>query len=271
MFVDSHLYLPKYNLPRLALGMDSENSNPADALTNRESEQRYTLKDWAPDDRPRERFVNRGREAMSDAELLAIIIGQGCRNYTAIDLARELLNRCDQQIVRLGRMEIQELQHIKGIGQAKAVSIAAALELGRRRREITPTPIGAALNNSHEIYARYRHRFDDLQHEEFRILLLNRALRPIADRSIGVGGLHQAVADASKILREAIIHRASSMILMHNHPSGNLEPSEADRVLTERISKSASLFGCHLVDHLIFSDRGYYSFADQTEPSLLGL
>ncbi|MFZ9939462.1 MAG: RadC family protein [Bacteroidia bacterium] len=251
--------------------MESDITPAADNTPIREHDQRQTLKDWAPDDRPRERFVNRGRESMSDAELLAIIIGQGCRNYTALDLARELLTRCDQQIARLGQMEIKELQNIKGIGQAKAVCIAAALELGRRRREITPSPIGTALNNSQEIYKRYRHRFDDLQHEEFRILLLNRALRPIADRTIGVGGLHQAVADASKILREAIIHRASSMILMHNHPSGNLVPSDADRALTERIAKSSRLFGCHLVDHLIFSDRGYYSFADQAEPSLLGL
>lgn len=251
--------------------MDTDIPKVADTSARREHDQRPTLKDWAPDDRPRERFVNKGRESMSDAELLAIIIGQGCRNNTALDLARELLNRCDQQIARLGQMDIQELQHIKGIGQAKAVSIAAALELGRRRREIAPAQFGSALNNSQEIYKRYRHRFDDLQHEEFRILLLNRALRPIADRTIGVGGLHQAVADASKILREAIIHRASSLILMHNHPSGNLVPSEADRALTERIAKSSRLFGCHLVDHLIFSDRGYYSFADQTEPSLLGL
>ena len=251
--------------------MKTENPKSSDASQGSEPDHRHTLKDWAPDDRPRERFVNQGRDSISDAELLAIIIGQGCRNYTALDLARELLNRCDQQIVRLGKMDIHELQNIKGIGRAKAVSIAAALELGRRRREIVPAQFGSALSNSQEIYTRYRHRFDDLQHEEFRILLLNRALRPIADRTISVGGLHQAVADASKILREAIIHRASSLILMHNHPSGNLVPSEADRALTERIAKSARLFGCHLIDHLIFSDRGYYSFADQTEPSLLAL
>jgi len=255
----------------VVLGMPKENPNSAHPILAKEKEQRYTLKDWAPDDRPRERFVNAGREAMSDAELLAILIGQGCRNYTAIDLARELLNQCGQQISQLGQMEIRELQNVKGIGQAKAVCIAAALELGRRRREQPPAEVGPSLNNSSLIYQNYRRHFEDLQHEEFRVVLLNRALRPIADRTIGVGGNHMTVADTGKILREALIHRAASMILMHNHPSGTLKPSDADRALTARIARSSNLIGCKLVDHLIFTNQGYFSFADATEMCLLDL
>lgn len=226
-----------------------------------------TIKGWALAERPREKFVSLGREALSDAELLAILLGHGYKSVSAVDLAKNLLRRHDNDLGKLARCSLQELQQIKGIGMAKGLSIAAALELGRRRKNSRQDP--TAYFSASGIYKAFQHLFEDLLHEEFRVLLLTRSHRLIAEKRISVGGINNTTADPKKILREMILHQASVVVLMHNHPSGNLKPSEADRSITRRLSYLAQQLDSQVSDHIIFGNDGYYSFAESGEQSLI--
>jgi DNA repair protein RadC len=229
--------------------------------------QARAIKQWATADRPREKFIALGRETLSDAELLAILLGHGYKAVSAVELARRLLQRFDNDLGKLARCNLQEITQVKGIGVAKGLTIAAAMELGRRRKNVQQET--RTYKDSASIYNDFRHLFEDLLHEEFRILLLTRSLRLIAEKRISIGGINNTIADPKKILREMILYQASLVVLMHNHPSGNLVPSEPDRDITRRLSYLAKQLDSKIADHLIFTNDGYYSFSDEGEQSLL--
>jgi len=226
------------------------------------------IKDWDVADRPREKFVQQGRQALSDTELLALLIGHGYKAVSAIDLARQLLGACSNDLQQLSQLSLAQLSAIKGIGQAKAITIAAALELGRRRKE-TKNRQSAPLMSSRQIYESYRHLFEDLPHEEFYVVLLNRAMRAMGCKRISMGGVDTATVDPRRVMHEALLAQCSFMILMHNHPSGSLVPSQADRKLTGKLVQAAKLFDMGITDHLIFTNQAYYSFSDNNETCLL--
>lgn len=219
------------------------------------------LKDWAEEDRPREKLLLKGATALSDAELLAILIGSGSRTQTAVELSRDILHQlANNDLNELGKKNLAQLMDFKGIGEAKAISIVAALELGRRRRaaEINQKP---QISCSRDVYELMNH-LGDLPHEEFWVLLLNRAAKLTAKELISKGGISEVSADIKLIVRATVHNLASSVILCHNHPSGNLKPSQSDLQLTQRIKQALSHFDTVLSDHLIITDNGYYSFAD---------
>jgi DNA repair protein RadC len=221
----------------------------------------YKIADMAEGDRPREKFLQRGREALTDAELLAILLATGYKNVSAVDLAKQILRGANNDLYALSRLSVKELMKIKGIGEAKALTIAAALELGRRRKnqETTEKP---TISHSQQIYELYKGFFQDLPHEEFRVLLLNRANKPIALELISKGGLAGTVVDVRIVFKLALEHSASSLVLMHNHPSGSLQPSTEDLNITTQLKQAGKLLQIQVIDHLIFSDLGYTSLAD---------
>lgn len=225
-------------------------------------EQVITTKSWAEDDRPREKMIRQGRRNLSDAELIAIVINSGNRSETSVELSKRILGSTGNSLAGLAQLTLPELTRFPGIGQAKAVAIVAALELGRRRQEleVTANPL---VNNSNDIYQRMERHFADLQHEEFRILLLARSNRMLSDHLVSVGGQSGTIADPKIIFRIAIEHKAASIVLMHNHPSGSREPSQADLHLTRQIVAGAAMLDLTILDHLIFVNKGYYSFADE--------
>jgi DNA repair protein RadC len=221
-----------------------------------------TIKQWAEDDRPREKLLLKGRAALSDAELLAILISTGSKNESALDLARKVLSLSNNNLNALGKLSIQELQQIKGIGEAKAITIAAALELGRRRKDSMPKekPI---LNSSRKCYEELHPMLADMHYEEFWVLYLNRKNELIKSIQVSKGGVAGTVVDARLILKPAIECLASNIVLGHNHPSGNLKPSEADIKITRQIKDAARLLDMQLIDHIIVGNNSYYSFADE--------
>lgn len=220
------------------------------------------INQWAEDDRPREKFIKRGRQALTDSELMAILIGSGSKNESAVDLCKRVLADCGQDLGRLGALSLQEMMKYKGIGEAKALTLAAALELGRRRRE-TEAPQRRAINSSQEAYDLLAPALMDLTHEEFWLLLLNRANKMIKKLSVSKGGFTGTIADAKVIFKTALDHNATQIILCHNHPSGNNKPSQTDIQLTRRLVEGAKLLDLSIVDHIIIADRQYFSFADE--------
>lgn len=223
---------------------------------------KLVIRDWAEADRPREKLMQQGRRSLSDAELLAILLGSGSAKETAVGLSKRILSDLSNDLHRLSNLEISDLCQYTGIGPAKAVTVIAAMELGRRRKEQAPQerPI---LNSSSRVYGHFHHNLTDLPHEEFWVLYLNTACRLIEAEMIGRGGNDFTPVDTRVILRSALIKRARSIILVHNHPSGNLKPSQADRTLTEKIISGAKLMDIMVNDHIIIGDGGYFSFRDQ--------
>ncbi len=220
------------------------------------------LKSWAEADRPRERLLSHGSQALSDAELLAIIIGSGNRDETAVDLSKRILASVSNNLNELGKLDQHALMRTKGIGEAKALSIMAALELGRRRKE-TESISRDQITQSRDAFDVFGILLADLSHEEFWVLLLNRSNKIIEKKRISQGGIAGTVTDVRLILKCAIDRLATGIILCHNHPSGNLKPSEQDFAITKKIREAASLLDIKLLDHIIVSDRSYYSFADE--------
>jgi DNA repair protein RadC len=216
---------------------------------------------WAEEDRPREKLLLKGKAALTDAELIAILIGSGTRDLSAVDLSKIILQKASNNLNELAKISIKDLMKIKGIGEAKAISIAAALELGRRRKD-SEIVRRARISSSRDAYEQIRPYLLDLPHEEFWVLLLTRANEVIRPVQVSQGGVSGTVADPKIIFKIALEHLASSIILVHNHPSGNLKPSEADRELTRRLSAAGKLLEIPILDHLIFTDAGYLSFAD---------
>ncbi len=228
----------------------------------REPARRASIKAWAEEDRPREKLLHKGRHALSDAELLAILIGSGNAEESAVALAQRILHSVDHNLYELGRRALDELMQFKGIGQAKAITIAAALELGRRR-QLAELPRRPAITSSAEAHAAIAPLLSDLGHEEFWILLLNKANRLIGRERISSGGTAGTVVDAGIVFRKAILAGASALILAHNHPSGNLTPSDADIRLTRKLVEAGRLLDMPVLDHLIIAAHRYYSFADE--------
>ncbi|MBB3838377.1 DNA repair protein RadC [Runella defluvii] len=217
---------------------------------------------WAEEDRPREKLLLKGKGALSDAELIAILIGSGTRELSAVDLSKIILQKASNNLNELAKLSLKDLMKIKGIGEAKAISIAAALELGRRRKDsdVVRRP---KITSSKDAYEQIRSYLMDLPHEEFWVLLLTRSNEVIRPVQISQGGISGTIADPKIIFKSALEHLASSMILVHNHPSGNLKPSEADKELTRRLVTSGKLLDIPILDHLIISELGYLSFADE--------
>ena len=216
---------------------------------------------WAEEDRPREKLLLKGKAALSDAELIAILIGSGTRSISAVDVAKMILAKADNNLNKLAKFSIRDLRKIKGIGEAKAISIVSALELGRRRKD-SDFSEKVKITCSNDIYQIMKPELMDLQKEEFWIILLNRANGLIKKEQISSGGISGTVADPKIIFKAALDQYASSIILVHNHPSGNLKPSKADIELTNKMKTAGKLLEIPVLDHIIFGDEGYLSFAD---------
>jgi DNA repair protein RadC len=228
------------------------------------SNQNLTIKSWAEEDRPREKLLTKGKQSLSDAELLAILLGSGSRDETAVGLAQRILQSVDNDLNELGRRSVAELTKFKGIGEAKSITVVAALELGRRR-QLTDVKERPQIRSSRDAWQLIAPILMDLSHEEFWILLLNRAGRVIGREQISLGGVAGTVVDAKIVFRKAIESMASSLILVHNHPSGNLQPSQQDINLTQKLKKAGETLDIAVLDHLIITERGYFSFADENK------
>ncbi|WP_019989901.1 RadC family protein [Rudanella lutea] len=217
---------------------------------------------WAEEDRPREKLMLKGRAALSDAELIAILIGSGTTDLTAVDVSKIILQSVGNNLNELAKLSVKDLSKFRGIGEAKGISIVAALELGRRRRE-QDRPQRTRITCSRDAYEEIRPHLLDKPHEEFWILLLNRANEVLRPVQISAGGVSGTVADPKLIFKQAVENLASSIILVHNHPSENLTPSQADKDLTRKLREGGKLLDIPILDHLIFTDRAYLSFADE--------
>jgi DNA repair protein RadC len=222
-----------------------------------------SIKTWSADDRPREKMLAKGRQSLTDSELLAIILGSGSKGESAVELSKRILMDHQNNLNELGKISIKDLVNkYKGVGEAKAINIIAALELGRRRQSVDPLE-RAAIKSSKDAYQVLYPLVADLPHEEFWIVLCNRANKVIHKQFIGRGGVASVVVDAKIVMKCALEHLASSIILCHNHPSGNLKPSAEDIRLTKTVKEAASLFDISIIDHIIVCDNAYYSFADE--------
>ena len=224
---------------------------------------KISIKAWAEEDRPREKLSIQGRRALTDAELIAILIGSGSRTETAVELSKRILHHYQNDLNKLAKASIQELSNFRGIGEAKAISIIAALEIGRRRNDTEVKAVESILS-SRDAFNLMRRHLVDLNHEEFWIILLGRSSKVLAKELISKGGLSGTVADPKIIFHIALQHQASGIILVHNHPSGNLKPSQLDISLTKRLSEAGRLLDIQIFDHLIIGDTGYYSFGDES-------
>ncbi|MDD4645001.1 MAG: DNA repair protein RadC [Bacteroidales bacterium] len=221
----------------------------------------FRIRDLALEDRPREKGLRQGLNGLSNTELLAILIGTGTKKQSALDLARLLLQKAGNDLHHLGKLTLPELEKISGIGEVKAIRIQACFELSRRRKA-TPPAIKPKIRCSQDAWKLLEGSLSDLQHEEFWILLLNRSNQIIDQIRISQGGISGTVTDVRLILNAAVEKLASGIILAHNHPSGNLSPSDADLKITKKIKEAASMLDLSLLDHLILSDQGYLSMAD---------
>jgi DNA repair protein RadC len=220
------------------------------------------LKAWAEADRPREKLMNQGRNALSDSELLAILIRSGTKRETAVELSRRILNSVSNDLMQLSRLSIGDLMKFKGMGEVKALTVMAALELGRRRRSAEAVQL-VKITSSKTVAEVFTPLLSDLNHEEFWVLLLNRANNIIGKHQISKGGLAGTVVDSKVIFKLALDASASSIIMCHNHPSGNHKPSDADLSLTKRIVEAGKVLDISVLDHLIIAGELYYSFADE--------
>jgi DNA repair protein RadC len=227
-----------------------------------ESGRSLTIKSWAEEDRPREKLLSKGRHVLTDAELIAILIGSGTKKETAVELSKRILAHFENNLNELAKLSVKDLIKFKGIGEAKAISIIAALELGRRRKEAEPIKRDK-ITSSKDIFQVFLPQFIDLPHEEFHVLLLNRSNTVIRKEFVSRGGVSGTVVDPKIVFKIALDHLASSIILCHNHPSGNLKPSDQDIVLTKKIKEAGKILEIPILDHLIITDSGYFSFADE--------
>jgi len=221
-----------------------------------------TIKHWAEEDRPREKLLLKGKASLSDAELIAIIIGSGTPSMSAVEVAKQILNSTGNDLNALARLSVKDLMKFKGIGEAKAINIISALELGRRKKE-TESKSKIKIGASGDVHLLMKPHLSDLQHEEFWVVLLSRNNSVLKKQQISSGGVSGTVADPKIIFKMALEELASGIILVHNHPSGNLKPSEADISLTKKIKSAGQALEIAVLDHVIFTDNGYFSFADQ--------
>ncbi len=221
-----------------------------------------SIKNWADDDKPREKLITKGRAALSDAELLAILINTGNTTDSAVDIAKKLLTSVNNDLYKLSKLTVKELSKVRGIGPAKAVTIIAAMELGLRKKNDVKEEL-LIIDCSTKAYNHLLPYMSDLPHEEMWLVLLNKRNQIIGTHVVSRGGVASTVFDIKIILNLAIVHLASAMVLAHNHPSGNLQPSQADVDITAQLKAGADLLGIQLNDHLIITQKSYYSFADE--------
>lgn len=226
-----------------------------------EENKKLSLKEWADDDKPREKLLLKGRAALSDAELLTILIRTGTKEETALDVAKNVLALAGNDLNRLAKLSVNELTKIKGLGYTKAITIVSALELGRRRQAETPETY-PLINRASLVYDLMKPHMLDLDVEQFWVLFLNRASRLIGKQMISHGGITGTVVDVRVIFKAALEQNASSLILVHNHPSGNLKPSHQDETITKRLVATGQTMDIQVVDHVIFANTGHFSFAD---------
>lgn len=225
-------------------------------------ENKLGIKSWAEEDRPREKLMEKGRHVLTEAELIAILIGSGSRDETAVELSKRILASVGNNLNDLGKLGVGELVKFKGIGEAKAISVMAAMELGRRRKE-TEVVKRDKISVSKDVFDIMKPILIDLPHEEFWLLILNRANLVIKKELISRGGVSGTVVDTKIIFKAAVENYACSIIICHNHPSGNLKPSEADIRITKNIKEAGKLMEIPLLDHLIITENGFYSFSDE--------
>ena len=221
-----------------------------------------SIKNWAIDDRPREKLLAHGAAALSNSELIAILLNNGSKNKSAVELAREILKLGDDNLNELGKLSLHDFKQVKGIGQAKSISIAAALELGRRRQASSSLE-KTIVRSSRDIAQYLQATLKDFNYEVFAVVFLNRANKINHFEIISKGGITGTVADPRIILKKALEEDATSIVLCHNHPSGNLQPSRTDEELTKKIKEAAAYFDIKIIDHIIVSEEGFYSFADE--------
>ncbi|MEO9481253.1 MAG: DNA repair protein RadC [Maribacter dokdonensis] len=222
----------------------------------------FSIKNWSDDDKPREKLVNKGRAVLSDAELIAILIGSGSRSESAVELSKRILASVDNNLNELGRLSIKQLMAFKGIGEAKAVSIAAALEVGRRRRG-EDAPKIEKIDSSKDAYHILHPMLGELEHEEFWILFLNNSNKVLHKAQLSKGGITGTLVDVRIVMKQALELGAVAIILAHNHPSGTLRPSAADKQITQKIKTASETLDIKVLDHLIITQKSYYSFADE--------
>jgi len=223
---------------------------------------KLSIKEWAESDRPREKLLQRGRKSLSDAELITILIGSGSAEQSALELSRSILDSCGHDLNKLARLEVADLITFKGIGPAKAISIAAALELGSRRASFSSVD-RVVITNSHDAYQYIRQDLEDLDHEQFWVVLLNQRAKVISKHLVSTGGVSATVIDSRLVFKPAIQWSASQLILAHNHPSGEVNPSQQDIQVTHKLQKAAMALDLRIVDHIIVGDDQYYSLGDE--------
>lgn len=222
----------------------------------------FSIKNWSDDDKPREKLVHKGRSVLSDAELIAILIRSGSRNESAVELSKRILASVDNNLNELGKLSLQQLMQFKGVGEAKAISIIAALEMGRRRRG-EKSPRITAIGNSKSVYELLQPKMGELPHEEFWIVYLNNSNKVLFVGQQSKGGITGTLVDVRLVLKRALELGAVALILAHNHPSGTLRPSEADKQITKKMKAASEALDIKVLDHLIITQKEYFSFADE--------
>lgn len=221
-----------------------------------------SIKGWSKDDRPREKLLSQGSSSLSNSELIALLIGSGTPNESAVELSKRILKSIDNNLNELGKFNAAQLQKLKGIGKAKAITIMAAMELGRRRKLDSQTET-TKITDSQTVVDYFAPILLDLTHEEFWVMMLNRANKVIDHQKISQGGIAGTVTDIRIIFKKALEYQASSLIVCHNHPSGNISPSNADINITHKIKDAGNIMDINMLDHIIITDHSYYSFADE--------
>lgn len=224
--------------------------------------EKLSIKSWAEDDKPREKLALKGSKTLSLAELLAILIGSGNKTESAVELSKKIMKRCNDNLNTLSMMSLKDLMQFNGIGHAKAITIIAALELAKRKAKENPIE-KPVIKSSIDAYKHMRYDLENLDHEQFWILLLNKGNKIIESINISKGGVSATVVDPKLIFSFALEQKASGIILFHNHPSGNISPSESDIILTEKLRKGAKLLEINIIDHIIIGQNTYFSFADE--------
>ncbi|HBK70297.1 MAG TPA: hypothetical protein DDZ39_01345 [Flavobacteriaceae bacterium] len=222
----------------------------------------FSIKNWKEDDRPREKLISKGKEALSDAELIAILIGSGNREESAVGLAKRIITHANNNLMELGKLSLNDLIQFKGIGEAKAVTIVTALELGRRRR-LEEALVKPKITSSKAVFEIMQPIIGELSHEEFWVLYLNNSNKISSKNQLSSGGITGTLVDVRLLFKKAVELSAVAVILCHNHPSENLKPSRADKELTLKIKKAGEILDIKVLDHLIITEKAYFSFADE--------
>ncbi|MBK6701689.1 MAG: DNA repair protein RadC [Saprospiraceae bacterium] len=231
-------------------------------MNNNTTKENQSIKSWAEDDRPREKLLLKGKDSLSNSELLAILLRSGSRYESALSLAKRILESCNNNLFELSKIGMDHFKKFKGVGKVKAITILAALEIGKRRQQ-SEALHRPTIQGSRDAYEMVKYNLEELQHEESWAMFLNRRNAILGIEKMSAGGISGTIMDMRMIYKRAIEHQASGIILVHNHPSGNLKPSSADMDITSKAKSAGTALDIQLLDHLIISEHGYYSFADE--------